>query len=125
MIRKIYNIVSCHSPFYWGFITSCILIAILLRDFILYDNWNFMADSLDRGFVLSFAFINDWLNGGIQLWNRYNQLPYTYTHIQTGFYDLPKFFASLYFSIINPGPIMGPDFRMPFIILYIGLSVFS
>ena len=124
MVDKLLKSLMYHSPFYWGFVASCILIAFFLRDFILFDNWNLMAESLDRGFVLSFAFINDWLNGGVQLWNRYNQLPYTFTHLQTGYYDLPKFITSLYFSIINPGPMMGPDFRVPFIILYIGFSVF-
>jgi len=91
---------------------------------MIFDKWNLMAESLDRGFVLSFAFINDWLNGGIQLWNRYNQLPYTYTHMQTGYYDMPKFISAIYFSIFNPGPNVGSDFRIPFINIYIGFSIF-
>lgn len=83
-----------------------------------------MDTSLDRGFVLSFAFINDWLNGGIQLWNRFNQLPYLFTHLQTGFYDLHKFLTALYFRIFEPGPLIGPTFRTPFVIIYLGFTIF-
>ena len=121
---KLFKIIRSHSAFYLGFLVSFICVAISLSNFMIFDKWNLMAESLDRGFVLSFAFINDWLNGGIQLWNRYNQLPYTYTHMQTGYYDMPKFISAIYFSIFNPGPNVGSDFRIPFINIYIGFSIF-
>jgi hypothetical protein len=123
-IRSLNKSLRFHSAFFLGFFLSCFLLALLLPELLLFDKLSLMDESLDRGFVLSFAFINDWLNGGIQLWNRFNELPYALTHFQTGFYDLHKFLTAIYFSIFEPGPLAGPDFRMPFIRIYIGFTVF-
>lgn len=117
------KLITHHSAFFCALAASFVMAALIAPELVT-DRIDLMKESFDRGYVSSFAFINDFLNGGIQLWNRFNQLPYAWVHATVGFYDLHKFFASLYFLMFPPGPNVGADFRIPFMLITLGLTFF-
>ena len=118
--QSFFRRIKHHSGFFLGLLLSYLFVTIL-ADALIDGRVSFLDTP---GYVLSFSFISDHLNGGIQLWNRYNQMPNAFKHFQFGYYDLHKFLLGFYLSVFDAGSITGSDFRTAFIQTSIALSLF-
>ncbi len=56
----------------------------------------------ETGYQAAFALVNQWSNGGISLWERFDHLDFSYSHLATGFYTLSNVFSAALFLLCAP-----------------------
>ena len=109
-----------HSPFFLGLLLSFAAVIVLLPEYFLRDEVFVLNNP---GHLLAFNFVSDYLNGGIQLWNRFNEQPNVFLHFQYGYYSLHNFLLSILVSLFGEGSFLGSDFRITYVRSIVGLSL--
>ncbi|MFA5260981.1 MAG: YfhO family protein [Candidatus Omnitrophota bacterium] len=82
---------------------SLLVLAVTFPELMVYRNRSFMFQH-DMGipFENVFTLVSHYFHGGIQLWDRYDQMSYVYSHLSSGLYTLANLFTAGCYILLSP-----------------------
>ena len=82
---------------------SLLVLAVTFPELMVYRSRSFMYQH-DMGipFENVFTLVSHYFHGGIQLWDRYDQMGYAYSHLSGGLYTLANLFTAGCYIILSP-----------------------
>ncbi len=96
---------------FWGAVAEVLVLsavslavmAAIYPDLLVHQRIRFTGGhDIELPFEAAFTLAHQLLNGGLQLWNRFDQVNHGYLHLTTGFYTLPALLEAWVFAKIYP-----------------------
>ena len=84
-------------------LASVVIMALIFPDLLIYHSLGFHA-SHDPAIIYnnSFTLLSHYYNGGVQLWNQYDQINYAFSHIGSGLYELANIITAVSYIFFSP-----------------------
>ena len=84
-------------------IISMMVMAAIYPDLLIHHRVRFTGGhEVQHLYESAFILANQFLNGGLQMWNRFDQVNYSWKHISLGFYTIPALMEGWIFAKIFP-----------------------
>ena len=84
-------------------IASYLTMALVYPDLLIHHKIFFMHQhDTEIPFLSAFALISHYYNGGIQLWNPYDQMTYSFVHLASGFYTIASIMTAAVYILLDP-----------------------
>ena len=84
------------------FLLSLIVFSISFPEFHIFPSVCLYEQYFNQGYTSAAIAANQFYNGGIQLWDRYDQMPYAYYTLTIGFYKIFEVLTTIVYACLSP-----------------------
>ncbi|MFA5088560.1 MAG: hypothetical protein WC552_05950, partial [Candidatus Omnitrophota bacterium] len=108
MLKKLFLLLNkiVKSPLGFILLASLVsygLMAFIHPDWLVRNQMSFLwQHDTEIPYQNTFTLISFYQQGGIQLWNRYDQMSYVFAHLTTGLYTLTHIFLAFIYILFSP-----------------------